>query len=861
MTTEPIKFVYYIADGKITDFSYAYNGDVGFDVDVADDVKAAVLNPDGTRNMQPNFAVLQDAYGNFTGAIRFNKAPVSGALIYIYRETPRTQDSQYETSSGFDAKSIEKNLDKITKILQEIDSHSKNKTVQLDTFQKERIKLELLSAVNNGQYLILDTINWMVKAGLFLEITSDNRFRVSKDGKTWIYLPKSENIQEIRQRVYLDDKSIEHKVFEYRVGSEWYDVLTGVSHTGLLDRDAKDSHPISAITNLQSELDKKANGADVYDKNETYSKEEVDTALGKKANASTTYSKTEVDDALAKKLNIQQGASNVGKILKVGEDGNIIASSEAAGLASVNHDDTLDGAGTDSSPLVVAGKEKLTNKITNCILQLPQNIKLTVNGNQLTLASGSTYYVPNGVGKFNAVTTSTDITYTPRSNGTRLLLMNSAGTNMDAPNIANCYSQESQPSGNSIYWWDLSNNLVKSIVSGSVAVSGVSLPIALLTVDGDTVTIEKVFNGVGFMGTTIYTTPDLLVAVPNGRNSDGTLNNNVVPQTTVNTYTSPLSYPQVSIVASHNAVSGLGSGLYYYDFETNYLIRQTGGKYTFAKIGTFTNNGTYITDIDLDEPFAAVDYNEYAKDLSHINETLEDKASISEPQTIGGKYTFTQTIDINNSLGMQINRALDSGGTTAWRVYDSTNSRQIRALGFYANSKIYNRLSIVGNTGIEGYLNFSMTDDGTMNIGLNGGKEYLPSKGANNSSFATTKWVQRELGDYAQNDLSNVSSNIDYVVESQEPTESNNYTWYRKYKSGWVEQGGGTGQSNYIFYNSTVTFPVPFADMNYAINGVGFTISNAGNLSLQTKTTTSFTVASDTQQCGVGGWFACGMAA
>lgn len=386
----------------------------------------------------------------------------------------------------------------------------------------------------------------------------------------------------------------------------------------------------------------------------------------------------------------------------------------------------------------------LDRKITNCILQLPQNIKLTVNSNQITLASGSTYYVPNGVGKFKAVTTSTDITYTPRSNGTRLLLINSAGTNMDAPSIANCYSQESQPSGNSIYWWDLSNNLVKSIVSGSVRTSGVSLPIALLTVDGNNVTIEKVFNGVGFMGTTIYTTPDLLVAVPNGRNSDGTLKNITTMQTIVNVYTLE-SFTRTELYAASTQLLAVGENTYTYDFVQNKILTGTGDQRAFIKIGTVSNNGTYITGIDLDEPFAAVDYNEYVKDLSNINETLEDKASLSESQTIGGKYTFTQTIDINDSLGMQINRALDSGGTTAWRVYDATNSRQIRALGFYANSKIYNRLSIVGKTGIEGYLNFSMTDDGTMNIELGGDKEYLPSKGANNASFATTKWVQREL--------------------------------------------------------------------------------------------------------------------
>lgn len=30
----------------------------------------------------------------------------------------------------------------------------------------------------------------------------------------------------------------------------------------------------------------------------------------------------------------------------------------------------------------------------------------------------------------------------------------------------------------------------------------------------------------------------------------------------------------------------------------------------------------------------------------------------------------------------------------------------------------------------------------------------------------------------------------DYVIEYQTPTAENNYNWYRKYKSGWVEQGG-----------------------------------------------------------------------
>lgn len=355
MVTDPIKFVYTVGDGVTTDFSYAYNGTVGFDADVAEDVRAAILNPDGTRDTNPNFAVLKDTYGNFTGAIRFAIAPVANAVVYIYRATPQTQETEYETSSGFDAKVVEENFDKITKILQEISLHAKNKTVQLDPFQEQKIALELLSASNNGQYLILDAINWVIKAGLFLEITSDNRFRVSKDGKVWIYLPKSENIQEIRQREYIDKKSIRHLVFEYRVGDQWFNIFSGGYHNEIGGRDEADCHPISAITQLQETLDKKiekpdgitevvsditvsqtadgielknryffANGKpgatesvvfqkatatqdglmtkeQAEDLGKKADKTEVDTALAEKADKATTYTKTEVDTALSAK--------------------------------------------------------------------------------------------------------------------------------------------------------------------------------------------------------------------------------------------------------------------------------------------------------------------------------------------------------------------------------------------------------------------------------------------------------------------------------------------------------------------------------------------------------------------------------
>lgn len=83
---------------------------------------------------------------------------------------------------------------------------------------------------------------------------------------------------------------------------------------------------------------------------------------------------------------------------------------------------------------------------------------------------------------------------------------------------------------------------------------------------------------------------------------------------------------------------------------------------------------------------------------------------------------------------------------------------------------------------------------------------------------------------------------VDYVIEMQRPTADNNYTWYRKYKSGWVEQGCNAGQSG------TITLAVEMADANYFVSTRPYDGSNnvgwgeyGSNLN---RTTTTFAVGS-----------------
>lgn len=101
---------------------------------------------------------------------------------------------------------------------------------------------------------------------------------------------------------------------------------------------------------------------------------------------------------------------------------------------------------------------------------------------------------------------------------------------------------------------------------------------------------------------------------------------------------------------------------------------------------------------------------------------------------------------------------------------------------------------------------------------------------------------------------------VDTVVAFQAPTAQNNYTWYRKYASGWVEQGGSIDSAATGAY--TVTFPVEMADTHYTILKTLSTTSSNGaqynQISFFNKTTTS----AETNTAGVGfSWQVSGMAA
>lgn len=103
--------------------------------------------------------------------------------------------------------------------------------------------------------------------------------------------------------------------------------------------------------------------------------------------------------------------------------------------------------------------------------------------------------------------------------------------------------------------------------------------------------------------------------------------------------------------------------------------------------------------------------------------------------------------------------------------------------------------------------------------------------------------ISEALNNKTDRNMRNVdtAAKADSVIDYQEPTAENGYTWYRKYASGWVEQGGRcTNDAGY-----TIAFMVPFADTNY-IAIAGLLYSHAGticNVGCTNFTTTSMVIS------------------
>ena len=288
-----------------------------------------------------------------------------------------------------------------------------------------------------------------------------------------------------------------------------------------------------------------------------------------------------------------------------------------------------------------------TNKITNCITEIPQDIKLELNNGTLTLKAGSKVYVPNGAGVFDTVTVSNDITVSP-NNGEKLFFLHPDGTHIYHGNTpSQMYSGSSQPSISYGFWYDTTNNVIKFTSNGSTWISGFSLPIA----KGSNTSIDQVFNGFGYIGSTVFALPGVKGLIPNGRNADGTLKNT---EFTINNVLTEQLHDTVDVACylHYNGQNTLEL-FTWTGFLNQYVYKLPSNPLKYGRYYNITDNLWYFYDgsnwnkgnseqccylgkgfissnkyngIELRTPFHALDYNDL-NNIPHIVETYVNGTS------------------------------------------------------------------------------------------------------------------------------------------------------------------------------------------------------------------------------------------
>ena len=219
-------------------------------------------------------------------------------------------------------------------------------------------------------------------------------------------------------------------------------------------------------------------------------------------------------------------------------------------------------ANSDLSNLTTTGEKHFLNKsqITNCLLEIPQRIKYTLENGTLTIKAGSVVIVPYGTedkttdlpkgatfinenfkvydtqfsdGKFFVwaeLVNDMSKSYTVSDTDTQTRIISIA---IKANGIVDSLGSVSSATPSASQYtivYNLSTNLIGHTYENSTIYYGEyisSLPIMLTVAKGKTPfdSIKQVFNGMGYIGSTVWVDKGFKGLIPNGRNADGSLNN------------------------------------------------------------------------------------------------------------------------------------------------------------------------------------------------------------------------------------------------------------------------------------------------------------------------------------------------
>lgn len=279
----------------------------------------------------------------------------------------------------------------------------------------------------------------------------------------------------------------------------------------------------------------------------------------------------------------------------------------------------------------VAARPLSAKNITNCITAIPQDIKLELVDGVMTLKAGSKVYKANG----ESITISGDLVVAQGGTNTGAFAFYRSDNNTVYTVIASqTFSGATAPESpvTTTTWLDTEAKDVK-VYDGTQWVGGVSLPLCIFdNQDGKVTAVTQVFNGMGYIGNSVYALPGVKGLIPNGRNADGSLNSvefavtRILISTFSGTYTG-------SFYSYWNSSRNIFQAIDYYNAETNTMTPYVG----FMQAGAgYLKNGCVVS-FSPKTAFHAVDYNDYAEDIQKCKLIAYDRGY--NPGSVSGNFT------------------------------------------------------------------------------------------------------------------------------------------------------------------------------------------------------------------------------
>lgn len=318
-------------------------------------------------------------------------------------------------------------------------------------------------------------------------------------------------------------------------------------------------------------------------------------------------------------------------------------------------------ANSDLSNLTETGEKHFLNKsqVTNCLLEVPQRIKLELNDGVLTLKAGSQVIIPNGfeadgtTPKFDYVITEQDMQYHNTSQFDKVFLCITKDLTSFVGHQEEKVSSGSAEQTTTGTHYNTTLNKVTSKLTSGVTYE-VSLPICTLSTDSNgAVTSFNIFNGMGYISSTVWVDKGVKGLIPDGRNSDGSLINE---ETTTNrlslkTYTTETvnsldiwiyrnsAENLIEIVPSIETNSAPPAGFYGVNKEKNIIISHLNEQEHCFNAGTGSISNGKITSFGPKLPFRTADEND-----------IDGKWVSIKPTTLTTITSGSATLDLSDIL-------------------------------------------------------------------------------------------------------------------------------------------------------------------------------------------------------------------